>query len=446
MKQILILLLICSVTSCKKFLDEKPDKKLVTPSTLSDLQAILDNTLINRNDPYSPEMSADNYYLPTDTWNTLDDYDRRMYTWEKDNIFSTTGNDWSNIYTRVYYANTVLESIEKIERNATNKYEWDNIKGQALMVRGNAFLNAVLIWSPAYDNATAATDLGIPLRITADFTQPATRPSVQQTYDRIISDLTESVSLLPPLGIHPSRASKAAACALLARTFLSIRNYNMAGLYADSSLQINSSLMNYNTLNTVQTYPVPQFNPEITYYSGYFTVALYISYALADTLLYSLYDSNDCRKSVFFKPNANGTMAYRGSYDGSNGGNFSGIATDELYLVRAESFARAGNKQDALNDLNTLLQMRFKTGTFIPAAAGSSQEALTIILLERRKELIFRGLRWMDIKRLNKEAAAITLNRFINNQLYTLPANDLRYAMPVPEYVIGISGMPQNPR
>ncbi|SEM08104.1 hypothetical protein SAMN05216436_101351 [bacterium A37T11] len=56
-----------------------------------------------------------------------------------------------------------------------------------------------------------------------------------------------------------------------------------------------------------------------------------------------------------------------------------------------------------------------------------------------------RGLRWMDIKRLNKEGANITLTRNLNGQIYTLPPNDPRFALPIPEDVIDLSGMQQNP-
>jgi hypothetical protein len=48
---------------------------------------------------------------------------------------------------------------------------------------------------------------------------------------------------------------------------------------------------------------------------------------------------------------------------------------------------------------------------YIPITAGSSDEASQLILQERRKELLFRGLRWIDIKRLNKEGAGIVLKR-----------------------------------
>jgi len=114
--------------------------------------------------------------------------------------------------------------------------------------------------------------------------------------------------------------------------------------------------------------------------------------------------------------------------------------------MRAECFARAGNTAAALNDLNTLIQKRWKTGTFIPFTAANPQQALNIILTERRKELIFRDLRWIDIKRLNKEGAAIIIKRIINGQTYQLEPNDNRYALPLPLDIINLTGIQQNPR
>lgn len=449
MKKILFVAatLLC-MASCKKMLDEKPDKKLVIPSTLPDLQAILDNiNMIVTNDPYSDELSSDNYYLLTSYWQTLVDYDRNAYTWQKENSIVSNTNEWSLLYTKVYCANTVLEALPGIERTALNHVEWDNIKGQALVIRGKAFLQGVLLWSPAYDAATAANDMGIPLRLSTNFAEPSLRPSVEEVYKRIIADLQAALPLLPPKGAGITRANKAATYGFLARTFLSMRDYNKAGLYADSALQLNSALLDYNSLNAGATFtiPVPQSNPEVCIYTSSYNAALNINNAKVDTLLYSSYNSNDYRKTVLFKTNADGTVNFRGSYVGTTG-NFSGMATDEIYLVRAECAARAGNTTAALADLNNLMKKRWKTGLFVPFTAGSATAALNIILTERRKELLFRGLRWMDIKRLNKEGAGITQKRVINNTTYTLPPNDLRYALMIPDYVINISGIPQNPR
>ena len=69
-----------------------------------------------------------------------------------------------------------------------------------------------------------------------------------------------------------------------------------------------------------------------------------------------------------------------------------------------------------------------------------------LIAKERRKELLFRGLRWADLKRYNRDGAHITLTRTVANKVYTLPPNDPRYAIAIPEDIIKMTDMPQNPR
>jgi hypothetical protein len=81
---------------------------------------------------------------------------------------------------------------------------------------------------------------------------------------------------------------------------------------------------------------------------------------------------------------------------------------------------------------------------YIPLIAANKEAALATILLERRKELLMRGLRWIDIKRLNKEGHNIVQKRVVNNVVYTLPPNDSRYALPIPIDIIRATGMAQN--
>jgi hypothetical protein len=101
---------------------------------------------------------------------------------------------------------------------------------------------------------------------------------------------------------------------------------------------------------------------------------------------------------------------------------------------------------NALNDLDSLLTHRWRTGTFTPYSISSAAEALDTILVERRKELAFRGLRWSDLRRLNREAWPITLTRNLNGVLYTLTPNSELYTLPIPPDVINFSGIMQNPR
>jgi hypothetical protein len=114
---------------------------------------------------------------------------------------------------------------------------------------------------------------------------------------------------------------------------------------------------------------------------------------------------------------------------------FSGLATDEVYLIKAECLARTGNYTQAMNVLNQLLVTRYKSGTFVPIVAANAQEALDTILAERRKELPFRGLRWSDLRRLNLEGRNIIVNRFVNGENYELLPKSNRYVLPIPENV-----------
>jgi len=433
--------------SCETYLDEKPDSKLFVPTKVEDLQALLDNFLVmNQNDPPAAEMSCDNYYLTLQDWNNLSEDERRLYTWQDDYIFPSYPNQWSITYQVPFIANTALHNGTLLTEEEQQKEEWKNVRGQALFYRAKTFFHIATVWAPAYDPASSVTELGIPLRLTPDFNEPSIRANVEDTYRQIISDLKESVRLLPPLAITPMRPSKLAAYAMLARVYLSMRMYTEAGLYADSALQIDHTLLDYNALNPSASRPFERLNAEVMMHTFAGNLpSLSNNRAKIDSTLYRSFVENDLRKELFFNDNGNGTFGFKGTYSGGTGG-FSGIANDEVYLIKAECLARAGKSEDAMHVLNELLVTRWKEGTFIPYEASDAGQALELVLTERRKQLIYRGLRWMDLKRLNKEGRNIELVREIGGTRYVLPPNDPRYALAIPEEIIRLSGIQQNPR
>jgi hypothetical protein len=445
----LFLLLALVSTGCKKYLNVKSEQKLDIPSNLNDFQALMDNyAQTNFVYPAAGEVSSTDYYLKDADYSALYyDADKRMYTWQKDYIFKSgaIGNDWESTYTTVYFANTILDNIKSVPRSAENATQWDDINGQALFQRGYQFLGALQLWSNAYDEKTATSDLGIPLRLNTDCNQKSLRASVSDSYNQVISDLKSSIPLLPVIPLNAFRPGKQAAYAILARTYLFMRNYEQAGIYADSSLQLNNQLIDYNTLNAASSYPIPNLSSELIFYSV-LNSQRPINYRLAkiDSNLYRSYDNNDLRKTIFFKDNLDGTYSFKGNYTAASY-QFAGPANDEIYLIRAESYARAGDINNSLKYLNELLINRYVTGTFNALTATDAATALNLVLVERRKELVMRGLRWPDIKRLNKEGAGIGLARTVSGANYLLPPNDPKFAMSIPEDVIALSGMPQNP-
>src|SRR6202000_2523382 len=101
---------------------------------------------------------------------------------------------------------------------------------------------------------------GIPLRLHSDITVPSIRSTLGQTYQQIINDLDSAEAFLPIMApannAFRNRPVRMAAQALLARVYLSMRNYPLARAYADSALQFYDSLINYNTLDTTAAIPI----------------------------------------------------------------------------------------------------------------------------------------------------------------------------------------------
>ena len=439
-----ITLILLLNTGCKKYLSSKSDKSLAIPASLVDLQALMDDYSRINYGVGAGVTAADEYYLTESQFNELYiDEDRRMYTWKDDDVVYSKDNGWVRSYDNIYRANTVLEVISGINRDHLNKADWDNVKGEALFLRGRSFFEVAMIWAEAYDKNNSRTKLGVPLRLGTDFNVPSVRGSLEKTYRQIISDLKASIELLPNRTVHVFRASRPAVCGELARVYLSMRMYDSAMFYSSEALKEFNYLLDYNTLDTSKRFPFVRFGPEVIYETTLFMTLL--PYNVVDSTVYQMYDDNDLRKALFFDVNKDGSHRFCGSYNNTFAA-FGGIASDELYLMRAECFARLGKIDLALNDLNLLLRNRYLRDSFILRKSKDSKEVLEWILDERLKELLFRGLRWIDIKRLNKEGANIRLRRIVGGVEYILPPNDFRYAVAIPKDIIENSDIQQNPR
>uniref|UniRef100_UPI000CEA6FA7 RagB/SusD family nutrient uptake outer membrane protein n=1 Tax=Sphingobacterium sp. HMA12 TaxID=2050894 RepID=UPI000CEA6FA7 len=322
-------------------------------------------------------------------------------------------------------------------------------KGAALFFRAYQYLQGMWIFAKSWDPQTSDTDLGIVLRQTSDQSVPSKRSTVSACYRQIIGDLVTAAGILPDLAESPMRPSKIACYGALSRAYLSIGKYDSAFYYVDKALAIKNDLIDYNDFSStdlLKPYPLTRLNKETVFYAQLTTSYpnLHPSYGLVDTTLYASYGDNDIRKALFFKAR-NGFHSFKGNYT-SAFNLFGGIAVDELFLIRAETNIRLGNVDRGLDDLNTLLMKRIKKEEFTSYVGLNQEDALRLIKKERRKELLMRGLRWMDIKRYNKyDGENLKLLRYINGTKYELEPNSNRYALPLPNDIILLTGMEQNP-
>jgi len=439
---------VMSLLSCKKYLDAKPDQSLSTISTLYDMQSLLDDYLrLNNQTVAAAVIASDDYYVTDAALDGIaQEGDKRIYHWQKGNQFEGTLNGWYYSYQAVYYGNAVLDHIIAVPRNTANANEWDNVKGQAYFFKGTGLLFATSIWAEAYDEATAGNSMGVPIRENTDFNIVSTRASLEQCYAQLLSDFKAAAQLLPISQIHVMRPSKVAAYAMLSRAYLMMNRYAEAKLYADSALALNPALLDYNELNAAAANPFTPYKGEgLCHLATASPAILNQSNAIVVDELYQQYHADDLRKTVFFRNVGTNQYAFKGNYTGGNA-QFVGPAVDEVYLNRAESLARLNQLPEALADLNELMRKRWnRSKVYVPYASNDQATVIAYVLKERRKELLMRGTRWTDLKRLNRLGVNLEIKRSYNSRAAVLPPNDQRWVLSIPEDVIAMTGMPQNP-
>lgn len=443
-----------SLNSCEKYLDHKVLASQFIPSSLDDLQALLDNPPIYSSSPALLELVADNYYVSSSTWssqfNSLPDA-ALNYMWSPNSIPHNIS--WNAPYQQpVYYSNVILDNLQKIKINEADKVRYNEIKGSALFHRAFSFFQLAQLFCLPYSEENR-TSPGIVLRTTSDINSLSIRSSVEDVYNLIISNLKESIELLPEKSIYPTRPTKVAALGFLARIYLSMRNYVNAKKYANECLLLKNDLIDFNTLIPIGAPPIRSFNDEVIFHNTSSNASiLSTSNAKIDSMLIRSYVDGDLRKEVFFRPNTGanvGTFSFRGSYHGNGnvGSIFTGITTSEIYFIRAECNAREGLISESLSDLNIVMEKRWRNnGSWTPITSNDVNDVLNKVLFERRKEMVFRGLRWTDLRRFNLDVGNITLQRNIDGTSYYLPPNDKRWVMLIPFDVINKSGITQNPR
>lgn len=454
------------------FLEIKQLKSLQVPHTIADFQAILDYNFMPGNSCHTLGNNGNDEFVITESrWNELatetNAYLRDVYAWSKQiNMLQyEQSRDWSSAYVYVFYANHALAGIDAITPAAGEQAAWNRVKGSAHFFRAYHYYQLAQQFAYPY---TAGKDHpnGLPLRLETDVTVKVMRASVHETYQQILDDAMKSAELLPADNNRTNylRPGKVAAYALLAKTYLLMGEYEKAAGYASLCLALRGQLVDFNTLGADDPAEAYEYvfeadygvsNPEMIYYAtadNAFATALNViskNRSELNPAMLALYEPGDLRRKIYFKPYFDMDdyrfLVFKGSYAAY--GYFSGLAADEIYLLRAECYARTGKTDKALEDLNHLLKNRIDAAHFEPVTETDPEKLLAKILLERRKELVFRGTRWEDLRRLNQDPRfAQTLVREIGGQRYELPPNDPRYTWPLPQSEIDAGGVTQNAR
>ena len=253
-------------SSCDSFLEEY-SQDLTYAKTAADLDEILigDGYMkVPENNAGIGLGSSDGYYFPWlhvmddditqintgGTWiGTVFTEFANFYLWSE-YPYTREGeevedSDWKRLYKHISAVNVILSKTEEMH-DQPEKLE--RIKGECYFLRGMYYFYLANIYAKPYAKASAATDLGVPVK-TTEYIEDVyfKRNTLQETYARVIEDLTEATRLLKGKE-HKTvyRAGFYAAHALLSRVYLYMEEYEKVLASTDTVLQGGYTLLDYN--------------------------------------------------------------------------------------------------------------------------------------------------------------------------------------------------------
>ncbi|SKA17548.1 SusD family protein [Chitinophaga eiseniae] len=352
-----------------------------------------------------------------------------------------TGQLWRMAYKVVNGCNRLLEVMPEGKSPAVNQ-----LIGENLFMRAFVHFGLVRSFGRPYSQSPE-TNLGVPVVTKYDITAMPKRNTVKEVYAQIVADLSRAKALMNNDNTS-SYASKGAAMALLARTYLYMGRNDSAAIYADSviisgkyTLAGTAELPRYftksNDINNETIFAIHHtLQDDRTWSSlgsmyymspggmGYGEVYASQSYrALLDkypqdvrhAFVQPVYlkaqsgqDSVDAGGNKVLASRNNVPKWYILKY--SNQDNVPTLSSPvvlrlaEMYLIRAEANAKMGKAPEALADVNIIRARAGLSGNALFSSANMQgyPSVLDVVLDERRLELAFETHRVFDLFRNNR--------------------------------------------
>jgi len=445
---------VASLVSCRKFVEIDLVGKRELKYT-QDYQSLLNNSTSVEKSYYWPVLASDDIYGSDEAYlNTLLLTDANAYSWKSDLVGDNNEDpDWADQYQQIYLFNQVATEI--MDSQGGTEAQKRNILAQAKVHRALNYFNLVNSYAKQYDASTANTDPGVPLLTSPDLYAKLDRKSVETVYKQIIEDLSSAIADLPEQANFNILASQPAAQAILARVYLQMRDYGKALQYAELVL----AGPHYQLIDLKQYKAAPNSYPNILDDTEeIFIKSLRNSFptlSLNPDLL-ALFEPGDLRATLF---TVDGSVFTWTPFQGkaynkhriisANAKVTNGPTLPEMMLIKAEALARDnGRFAEAVAVLNSLRSKRFDDNAYTPLQTTDQQTILKLVINERRKELMGKGLRWFDQKRLAAEPGFVnTQTRTYKGESFSLAPNSNRYVFPIAsKYIVLNPEIIQNPR
>lgn len=312
-------------------------------------------------------------------------------------INSTVSKYWTDNYNVIFRANTVLEHLDVVTNESLKK----QFEGEAKFARALSHFNLVRAFGeiPVIDVVIKYTD-----------TDYFGRDPQSEVYDLIKSDLTTAAANLPTrANIAFGRATKGAAQAILAKVFLTLKDYSSAKTLLDGIISSGDYLLlpDYNDVfykekNNEIIFGV-QYIQDDTQDSQNFSYQWTengLNYPTTD--LMNTVDPADLRKPTlfFWNPLAGAEGDWEngkfrpGSLSQTQGNDWIVVRYADVLLMHAEAILGNNTSTTDLAALSSFNAVRTRAG--LPTVTTLTKD---LLLSERRIELCFENNRMYDLVR-----------------------------------------------
>jgi hypothetical protein len=438
---VLLAVVVSSIFSCDSFVEvDVPKSQLAAPAVfedystasaaLTDIYSNIRNRGILNGDGtgissqlscYADEMiSTENVTNPA----------LRFYTNSLLPTNTFVADYWNSAYNQIYAANSIIEGSS--ESTKLSEPQKKQLQGEAVFIRALIHFYLVNLFGDVpYITQTGYKQNSI-----------VSRTPTAQVYEKIISDLDSSITLLSSQYIESQRVRPNAltAKALLARVYIYTKAYPEASNTASAVLN-SQELYNLENIDTVFLIESKETIWQLqsgasgknTSEGSFFIFTSGPPQLVSlNSVLCNSFSSADARRCQWIKEVSDESgvwyhpYKYKENYDTAVSKEYSVVfRLAEQYLIRAEARAEQGDLIGAKDDLN---KIRNRAG--LPDTPAITQsEILEAVLNERKFEFFTEyGHRFFDLKRndkLDSVLGTVKPNWETTDRLFPIPQAEL---------------------
>jgi hypothetical protein len=344
-----------------------------------------------------------------------------------------------DMYRSIYRCNAVLEGLTTSD--GVSPLVKAQLQGEAYFIRAFTYFYLVNLFGP------------VPLQLSTDYrvTQSAPRSTVDLVYNQVLSDLKTAEGLLTDT--YPTtgrvRPNKVAVQAMLARTFLYLKDWENAEKYSSLVIARSSiyNLVGYDAIFLIDSKEAiwqlaPQAGRNAPDGNTLIPTSLTVpppTLSLSSNFVLNAFEPGDKRLTSWVKSfvAAGTTYYYPFKYKIQTATTATEYSTilrlGEQYLIRAEARINKGDVSNGITDINQIRQRPVNgvNVNTIPALSTAliKETALIAVEKERRLELFSEwGHRWFDLKRTGRADDVLSVSKPFwqpSDKLYPIPVTEI---------------------